>query len=367
MPSLEIDEFNTIGQSINKMLEKFDDTIGHLSVHREELRLIVSTIDAALWSQNKDGLIEWANDAFFDIFAVYDRHKEHNYWDVIREPEVIEVIEKGHVTREKGVIEVCINDQYYVLSGSENKRAERKVFVLQNIDEIRKTQQMKKDFMVNLSHELRTPLTAIKGFSEAMEETAKPENIRYLKIIQSHTNRLIALIDDLQSLTRLENCESLHIQEIRQSTFFENIANMLNPLIEEKGLSLKLDIDPKQDIVYVDPFKFEQVFINLIQNSLRYTDKGEIGIKSKIIEGIYYVEVCDEGSGIPAIHLPRIFERFYVADPARNRANSGTGLGLAIVKHIVLLHNGKIEVNSIENKGTCFHISIPQKRPEDKT
>lgn len=357
IPTLDIEEFNLMGQSLNQMLGKLDSTIGHLAVHREELRLIVSTIDDALWSQNPEGRIEWANDAFYKLFGWQDNSHSAMYWEIIREPMLTNLIKDFSGT--KLVREITIKDGYYLLIGSHNVQAQRYVFTLQNIDAIRQAEQMKKDFIVNLAHELRTPLTAIKGFSEAMEETAKPANVRYLKIIQNHTNRLISLIEDLQQLIRLEQSAAIRVQEINVETFFENIRMILNPMLEGKAVRLRIDLDKSIKRFWVDPFKFEQIFINLVQNSLRYTEVGEILIKTLVIDTEMQIEVSDTGSGIEAKHLPRIFERFYVADPSRNKANSGTGLGLAIVKHIVQLHQGSIEVHSEPQKGCCFIIRLP--------
>jgi two-component system phosphate regulon sensor histidine kinase PhoR len=167
------------------------------------------------------------------------------------------------------------------------------------------------------------------------------------------------LIQDLQNIIRLENSSSIDIQLINLNTFFENISMIVQPLLEEKGLQITLDIDPQLTHFSADPFKFEQIFINLVENSLRYADSGEITIRTLASPNTLTIEVCDQGSGIAAEHLPRIFERFYVADPSRNRSNGGTGLGLAIVKHIVLLHLGTIEVDSELGKGTCFRMHFP--------
>lgn len=359
IPTLNVEEFNELGLSINKMLGRLDSTIGHLSIHREELRLIVGTIQDALWSINAEGKIEWANTAFAELFDLYDETRMQYYWEVIREISVLSYIREFDSSLENRIQEISLAGHTYLLSGSQNPDAQRTVLLLQNIDDMHQAQQMKKDFIVNLAHELRTPLTAIKGFSEAMEETADAQNMRYLKIIKNHTNRLINLINDLQTLIRLEQNYSINLQEIDLVTFFDNIKLILDPLFEDKEVELVVDIDPAQPRFAVDPFKFEQIFINLVENSLRYTEKGQIQIRGKATDRELTIEISDNGSGIAAAHLPRIFERFYVADPSRNRNSSGTGLGLAIVKHIVVLHKGSIEVDSTLGQGTTFRIVIP--------
>lgn len=361
-----IKEFDALRNSLNPMLDSLDTAIKHLAVHREELRLIVNSIEEVLWAQSLDGKIEWVNDSFSNLFETYDPFQSQYYWEVFLQPRLSSLVKDYSTGNPEKLNELEINGSYYLLSGSKNSKAGRIVFILYNIDRIRQAEQMKKDFIVNLAHEIRTPLTAIKGFSEAMEQTAKPENIRFLKIIQNHTERLIHLVNDLQILIKLERQNSLDLQEINLHTFLENLRAMLLPMLEEKKLELKIEIDPGLKRICVDPFKFEQVFINLVENSLRYTDSGTISIQARCESNLIIFIFADTGAGIEAIHLPRIFERFYVADPSRNKASGGAGLGLAIVKHIILLHQGNIAVESTQGRGTSFIITLPRLHaPED--
>jgi len=362
-PELQIKELNALSKELNIMLEKLDKTIHHLAIHREELRLVLSSIDDILWSQNLAGKLEWANQPFINLFGNIETGNNTYYWEVIRDPVLLSFIKDCELSIDKLMKEIAIDNHYYLFSSTHNDVAKRRVFILQNIDEIRQVEQMKKDFVVNLAHELRTPLTAISGFAEAMEESINDANRKYLKIIQNHTQRLIYLISDLEELIRLERTEFLELQEINLVTFLANIALILTPMVEEKGLYLKIELDDNLPRLVCDPFKLEQVFINLVQNSLRYTTTGGITIRCKLADKEANFEVSDTGMGIDNIHLPRIFERFYVADPARNKTQSGTGLGLAIVKHIVQLHKGRITVQSEPGKGTIFSILLPLTQP----
>ena len=362
-PELQIKELNALSKELNIMLEKLDKTIHHLAVHREELRLVLSTIDDILWSQSLEGKLEWVNQSFQEIFGSIDTKRKIYYWEVIRDPTLLSFIKDTETSKDKLMKEIMINNHFYLLSSTHNDTAKRQVFILQNIDEIRQAEQMKKDFIVNLAHELRTPLTAISGFAEAMEDSIDETHRNYLKIIQNHTQRLIHLISDLEQLIRLESIKELECQDINLATFFQNIALILTPMVEEKGLYLKMELDDNLPRLVCDPFKLEQVFINLVQNSLRYTTTGGITIRCKLADKEANFEVSDTGMGIDNIHLPRIFERFYVADPARNKTQSGTGLGLAIVKHIVQLHKGRITVQSEPGKGTIFSILLPLTQP----
>jgi two-component system phosphate regulon sensor histidine kinase PhoR len=359
IPELETKEFCALGKDLNFMLEKLDKTIHHLAVHREELRLVLSSIDDILWSQSSEGKLEWANEPFQKLFGNIGKKDNVFYTDIIRDPYLLSIIKDCGSSKDKLMKEIVMNSHNYLLSASHNDQAKRCIFILQNIDEIKQADQMKKDFIVNLAHELRTPLTAISGFAEAMEDNINETNTRYLKIIQNHTQRLIHLISDLEQLIRLERTAAIELQVINLATFFANIAFILSPMVEEKGLYLKIELDEDLPYLTCDPFKLEQVFINLVQNSLRYTITGGITIRSQKLKNEALFEVCDTGTGIDNIHLPRIFERFYVADPARNKTQSGTGLGLAIVKHIVQSHQGNITVQSELGKGSVFSVFLP--------
>ncbi len=359
IPELETKEFCALSKDLNFMLEKLDKTIHHLAIHREELRLVLSSIDDILWSQSSEGKLEWANEPFQKLFGNIGKKDNLFYTDIIRDPYLLSIIKDCGSSKDKLMKEIVMDNHNYLLSASHNDQAKRCIFILQNIDEIKQAEQMKKDFIVNLAHELRTPLTAISGFAEAMEDNINETNTRYLKIIQNHTQRLIHLISDLEQLIRLERTAAIELQVINLATFFANIAFILSPMVEEKGLYLKIELDEDLPYLTCDPFKLEQVFINLVQNSLRYTITGGITIRSQKLKNEALFEVCDTGTGIDNIHLPRIFERFYVADPARNKTQSGTGLGLAIVKHIVQLHQGSITVQSELGKGSVFSVFLP--------
>jgi two-component system, OmpR family, phosphate regulon sensor histidine kinase PhoR len=331
----------------------------HLNAHREELRMVANNIEDPMWSLKPNGVIEWMNPAFLAIFNASEDQRYKHYNEVIKAKTVLDFIKSFISKQGERMSEIVVEDHYYLITGSHNQDAERFVFIMQNINIIRQTERMKKDFMVNVAHELRTPLTAIKGFTLALEEDFSPNNKRFLRIIKNHTERLIKLISDFQTLARMERMPELDVQAINLRTFMDNIVDMYHHTIDQEGLYLKYQQEPDYISIEVDPFKFEQIFINLIDNALHYTNTGGIGITSKATDTELKVTVNDTGTGISQEHLPRIFERFYVADPSRNKKISGTGLGLAIVKHTVRLHHGTIEVTSEPDIGTCFSMVFP--------
>ncbi|MCB5245273.1 MAG: HAMP domain-containing protein [Candidatus Cloacimonetes bacterium] len=361
LPELGIKEVDEVAAVFNQMLERLEEVIHHLTIHRQELRLLLNSIEDALWAQDDEGRIIWANEPFQNLFPTYNPAQKPYYQEIIRHPELLASLEKTDASPEKQISEITLQNHSFLFSCSLNQEAKRKIFILHNIDAIRQTEQMKKDFIVNLAHELRTPMTAIQGFTEAMLSSPEQNHTRYLKIILNHSQRLNHLIGDLEQLIQLESTAQLELQDINLTTFFDNIRLILEPEIQEKKLNLEINLDPAIPRLVCDPFRLEQVFINLVQNSLRYTDKGTILIKSQKEGNKVIFEVSDTGTGIAPEHLSRIFERFYVADPSRSRSRNGTGLGLAIVKHIILLHHGDITVTSKLGEGTTFKLTLPQK------
>lgn len=235
-----------------------------------------------------------------------------------------------------------------------------------DITEEKKVEAIKRDFVANVSHELRTPLASIKGYSETlldggMEDKSVLKN--FLTIIDRHANRMTALIEDLLTLSMLESHQMpLNFEPL-------DIKNMLNSIIQglekqanDKGIDLLVDImetDNSTQEIMGDKVRLEQVIVNLIDNAIKYTNKGTVKISTMILNNMLRIEVQDTGIGIPDKDIPRIFERFYRVDKGRSRELGGTGLGLAIVKHIIQGHKGKIWVNSKVGVGTTFSILLP--------
>lgn len=226
---------------------------------------------------------------------------------------------------------------------------------------LKNAEKFKKDFVTNVSHELRTPLTAIKGFAETIECDCSGQNKHYASIINRHCNRLINIVQDLLTLSKLEEKKTeLKIEEIDIKDLLENTAKIFKQKIADKKLELKLQIENDVAILRADAFKLEQLLINLIDNAVKYTEKGWISVAVKRDNSNIVIEVRDTGIGIAENHISHVFERFYVVDKNRSRSLGGTGLGLSIVKHIVLLHKGTITVESQPDQGTKFIIILPQ-------
>lgn len=224
---------------------------------------------------------------------------------------------------------------------------------------------MRSEFVANVSHELRTPLTSIQGFVETLKEGAinNPEKAQYfLDIIEKQSNRLNNLIEELLQLSKIESQEiAMNLQSINLRDLIDKTILEFKEKIDQKEQQVKINISPQLPLVKADPEQIEVVFRNLLDNAIKYTpNRGKISISALEKAENIYIEVADNGIGISAEHLPRIFERFYRADKDRSRKLGGTGLGLAIVKHIVQANQGTIGVESKPGKGSKFFFTLPK-------
>lgn len=355
------DEFKELADSFNYMTNQIKTLFSRLSHQKEELKSIITSIKEGLCVLDRKGKILICNKSFERIVQ-NDSAKGRFYWEVLREITFGELIRKTRKEKANLESEVTLNEKVYLCSATFCNKDEL-VATLHEITKIKNLEKTKKDFAVNVSHELRTPLTAIKGFVETMEEDIEEKNKYYLDVIKRNTNRVISIVDDLLLLSKLEEKNGpLEIGEVNLKDLVENVLKIFGQRLKEKNIHLRYTFDEGLPLLFADPFKLEQVFINLIDNAIKYTEKGEIQISLRQQGNAVTIQIRDTGIGIPKEHLPRIFERFYVVDQSRSRKLGGTGLGLSIVKHIVLLHKGRIEVKNIPGDGTKFIISLPLTR-----
>jgi len=352
------DEIKELAGSFNDMAERISTLVTELSRQKEELNGIVDSIQEGLLVLDKGGKVLYSNDSFAR-FVQQPALEGKYFWEVLRNPQFFELIEKARRDGRSLTEEVQIGDRVYLSSVTFMPLRQELVSVLHDVTDIKNVERVKRDFVVNVSHELRTPLTAIKGFVETLEEEVSDPGKRYVDIIKRNTDRLINIVQDLLLLSELEEQGALHLEEIDVAPVLENILRIFDDRLREKHLSVKTDIGQGVPRIKADPFKLEQVFVNLIDNAIKYTEKGEIAVRIGTTGSKVIIEVHDSGIGIPRQDLRRVFERFYVVDKSRSRKFGGTGLGLSIVKHIVLLHNGSIDVDSTPGTGTTFTVTLP--------
>ncbi len=353
------DELGQLAERFNHMTGQVHSLVSELTAQKEELKSIISSIDEGIIALDNEGKILLSNPSFWEIVKS-DKTEGKYYWEVVRKSDFNEFIkitqdEKKNNSRE---LEFC--ERTFLCSATYLSSREEIVVTFYDLTKIKDVERIKKDFILNVSHELRTPLTAIKGYVETLSEEMDEGENHYLKIIERNTDRLINIVNDLLTLSEVEEKEQKpEIENVDLQKVMENVLKIFEQRIAEKNLSIVLDIEKGLPPIKGDTFKLEQMFINLIDNAVKYTDEGRIGVELKGKDGTVIAVVADTGIGIPQKDIGRIFERFYVVDKSRSRSQGGTGLGLSIVKHIAQLHSGDVHVESTEGQGTKVTIKFP--------
>jgi two-component system phosphate regulon sensor histidine kinase PhoR len=353
------DELQDLAEGFNAMASRLEALFRESALKTEELRHVLDALQDGLLAVDASGNLILANPVFCALAGRGDL-LGRPYWEALRDPDFTDLVRENLKARSRGDAELAIGDRTLRCAAAPLEEGGGLVVLLHDITQERRLEAMKRDFVVNVSHELRTPLTAISGFVETLEEGADEDQHRYIEIIQKHTRRLSAIVQDLLTLSELEERGfRLRREPVRLRALVEGCAKIFEPRLKEKGLDLRLGIPETLPTVDGDPYKLEQVFVNLIDNAVKYTESGSIAVDAEPDGDRLRVRVRDTGIGIPREHLPRLFERFYVVDKSRSRQVSGTGLGLSIVKHIVQLHGGTIEVESAPGRGSTFTILLP--------
>ena len=236
--------------------------------------------------------------------------------------------------------------------------------IAQKSRELEIASQHKSQFVANMSHELRTPLAAILGFAELMQEgfyePQGPKSLDALTRIRSNGKHLLGLINAVLDIAKIESGQfTLNMVEYAIESVVETVRSATESLTQNKKLVLKTEVAKSLPIGIGDEQRLTQVLLNLVGNAIKFTDKGEVRVAVKTVNGRFAVSVTDTGPGIPHEHQERIFEHFHQVDSSLTKAKGGTGLGLAIAKQIVEMHGGRIWVVSTVGKGSTFQMEIP--------
>jgi signal transduction histidine kinase len=265
-----------------------------------------------------------------------------------------------------GKASVSSNDEIGDLANAVNNMSAQ---ISSRMEELKRLERVRQDFVANVSHELRTPVSTIRGYAETLVDGALEDRdnaMDFLKIIHSDSKRLASLINDLLELSKIESGEfSLQLVPCSAGAVAERVAGDLEKLAKDKSIEIILNTPSAVPDALADEKTLGQALSNLVDNAIKYTEEGgRITISVKVDAGLVRVDVADTGIGIPESDLPRIFERFYRVDKARSRELGGTGLGLSIVKHIVQAHGGEVKVESVLGKGSTFSLTLPVAAPK---
>lgn len=368
------DEIGQLAEAFNSMTLKHRINLWKLEQKNAELESILSSMSNGIVVIDNDYKVALHNEKFMDLFNIADESIEGKlFYEVTRNLVVFEVVEKSLELREFIVKEAKVHntegEKTYLIyanpirSNTDSSKSLGSLLVVQDVTQIRKLENVRSDFVSNVTHELKTPLTSIRGFVETLKQGAMNEKevaMRFLDIIDIEAERLETLIQDILALSEIESMlgdKNINAYDIGKIA--EEVVEILRPELQDKDIEMRLNIEENIKPYQCNKDRIKQLLINLIDNAIKYTDKGYVEITCREDFKFLVIEIEDTGIGIDKKHIPRLFERFYRVDKGRSRKMGGTGLGLSIVKHIVELYNGKIRVESKVSKGTKMIIRLP--------
>jgi len=372
------DEVGLLAQTLNQMTDQLETKIKEVSDDRAQLLAMLIAMVEGVMVLDYRGTVVQVNPALERMFALeLTESRGRHYAEVIRHEGLTALVSAVLETRsgQGGEITLspsgrCLRVEASIAGGNREQEA-CAVFVFHDITELRRLEKIRKDFVANVSHELRTPLTSIKGYVEALLDGGKDDPgtaTAFLEIIMRQSNRLNLILDDLLQLSQIESGQVLFRREpVELRALLERTIAVIKPLADKKQHHIELTLPDDYMVVEGDEERLVQVFINLLENAVKYTpDHGRISMTIRRVPGrpgasraMIEVVVADSGIGIPDADRPRVFERFYRVDKARSRELGGTGLGLAIVKHIVEAHSGLVWVEGNVPRGSRFVVHLP--------
>lgn len=379
LPVSTIKEIGELSETLNTMAQELQKTVSTITEQRNELGAVLSSMAEGVLAMDMEERILGMNHAASVIFECDPRQVQgRTIQEVIRHPELQSLVTEAlssEGTVERDVVlylrkERVLNGHATILRDGEGNRVGVLV-VLNDITRLRKLENIRKDFVANVSHEIKTPITAIKGFVETLRDGAmqSPQDAeRFLGIIQNHVLRLESLVEDLLSLSRIEEeteKEAIVLEEKPIKEVLMGAIQLCQVRAEPK--QIRMELSCKEEVIArINSSLLEQAVVNLLDNAVKYSETGKsIWVEMDTKPQEISIKVRDEGCGIEKQHLERLFERFYRVDKARSRKLGGTGLGLAIVKHIMEVHGGRVSVESQPGRGSTFTLHLPRSSAQD--
>ena len=372
-PSSEVVEVHQLGQAVQTMAQALQHHVGNLTAQHSQATAILESMAEGVIALDADGGILLLNPAAADLFEVHDAAGAAGrpLLDVVRQHELSGLVQEVLTQRRPAVREMAV---FHPVERTLRARAvpcvspapagPSVVVVIQDLTDVHKYERLRKEFVANVSHELKSPLTAIRSLTETLLDGALADpahNRRFVGLIDEEAQRLARLIDDLLQLSQLDSREApLARQPVRLQALIDNLQPAFAAELAKRRLTLVMALQ-QAGTVTGDADRLKQVFINLIDNAIKYNrEGGSIRVSDEPSASSVRIDVTDTGIGMPEADLPRVFERFYRVDKARSRELGGTGLGLSIVKHIVEAHGGQVAVRSRLGEGSTFSITLPR-------
>jgi two-component system phosphate regulon sensor histidine kinase PhoR len=377
LPRMTDDELDVLEQNLRDMSLKIRDNINELRSEKEKLDSILRCMVEGLVVIDSKGRVLLINEQAKTMFAVTDEQiRDGSFVEISRSLAMRGILREVltfDFSRDTYSKRISLEDGRWfrvnaVSLRNGTERPSGSILVLHDITEIQRLETVRSDFVANVSHELRTPLTAIRGYVETLlhNPPAEPADAKqFLTIIARHSERLSRLTEDLLTLSDLESgARKMTFKPVDAGHLIQRVLEVFWDRAEKKNVTLSYSIPSDCPLIFGDSDRLQQLFINLVDNAVKYTPAGgSVTISGRHVATEAHSEVeiavADTGAGISEKDLPRLTERFYRVDKARSRELGGTGLGLAIVKHIVQAHGGELKIESVLNKGTTVRVFLP--------
>ncbi len=356
--------------STTRSFQKNNTEISGDKLTKNDLQeLFINQLEDIIIILNKFNIITYSNKAAVENFGSNIEGK--HIGSEIRIPELLDAIDNNKIDKELKKIDIELKIpvfKFYKISIASIK-SDHTLVIIRDFTEMRKSQNMRSDFIANASHELRTPLVSLKGFLETITDSAKDDpksQKKFLEIMKSEANKMEVLIEDLMLLSRIELQEHIRLKDkVDIKEVIENVILLNSKKISEKKLNVNLNIKEKERFVIGDKEKLSAVFLNLLDNAIKYSGNSKsVKIESfentSGLKNYTSISVVDEGFGIAPEDIHRITERFFRTENAKKLKIEGTGLGLAITKHIINQHRGELKITSKFGKGSEFIVSLPK-------
>lgn len=361
--SLGVMELDELGRAFNRLTAELQQRLDELSVERDGMQALIDCMAEGVIAITGDARVSRANRAARELLGLEQFTPNTPVQELVRHTELRHVLAESAV-RPISQREVRFGSSHLIVS-SRTLDTGGAVTTLLDVSEIRRLEKVRRDFVANASHEIKTPLTSIRGYAETLMEGDIPEHLRegFVASIRNNALRLQDVVDDLLDLSRLESGgwiarpETVSVAGVASEAW-----SWCADGASTRGITLSVDADAE---AFADRKALHRILRNLFENAVRHSEEGGvIHVSAQVAEpGLATIEITDEGEGIPAKALPRIFERFYRADTGRAREAGGTGLGLAIVRHLVEGMGGRVEAESELGSGTTIRLVLPTEPP----
>src|SRR6266581_4731740 len=362
-------EAQRIGLRLEKIFNDLQQLSKQIAKRESGMQTIFSAMQDALLVVDSNRRVILTNEVFRKLFTLPEIPAGTPLLEIVRDATLDRAIADAFGGSESVRSELTLDgsqiELHAVATRNDAGELTGALVLFHDITELKKMDQVRRDFVANVSHELRTPLSILRGYIETLldsPKTPREELTRILRVMERHSDRLELLVEDLLTLAQLESGNpNLQMETVDLSSFLPEMVRDWEKKLTSKQLNIVVDVPTELFPICADRTRLQEALYNLLDNAVKYSrEQGEIRLSARQRDGEIELAVSDDGIGIAKEDLPRIFERFYRADKARSPDKvSGTGLGLAIVKHIAQLHGGRVEAESELEKGTTIRVVLP--------